>query len=474
MRRFWALSLAVILMVVCTSTVYACDENQCNNHVTEILFGDEAASYNANDKVKMLLNALYLCCEQSDNQGQEKIDFLKLTKVSRVPDISDININSNALNDCSHISWEYDYAANKKIRSNRKRILQNTVNKVFDFGALNNLFGSESGKCNSFAAFLYYSHILSDYLSDDPDDTEVNIKGKSVDAFSGQAYVSLNGNKPQFSVAQKTGTEEILQLNELDSLRRCVGACATIGKESMNFIGARPNLPDPTGWKNKRYPDLVSAGDVYNRCHVIARRFCGIDNLHNLITGTRYLNDTMGIFEDRVANYIEETSNHVVYRVTPIYKGDNLIASGVQMEAFSVEDAGKGVCFNVYCYNVQPGIDIDYASGNSEQADKIFGSQTAIPFVVSNPNDSNPDLIYEINKHLEILFEQQKSSSNYNTMIGEINSIANEARSLGSLNDKPAQTYSKMKTCEYKYYEILKRYIPILLRNEDFFKSAFG
>ena len=146
MRKFFALSLTVALLIYNSTIVYACDENQTNNYVTEILFGDEAASYKSNENTKLLLNALYLCSEQSDNLGQEKIDFLKLKKVGGVPSISDINIKNGALNDCSYICWEYDYAANNKARSCRKKILQNTVNKVFDFGLLDNLFGSGSGK----------------------------------------------------------------------------------------------------------------------------------------------------------------------------------------------------------------------------------------------------------------------------------------------------------------------------------------
>ena len=242
----------------------------------------------------------------------------------------------------------------------------------------------------------------------------------------------------------------------------------------MNFIGPSPDyLPNPSGWKNKQYSDLVSTGDVYNRCHIIAHRFCGIDNLSNLITGTRYLNETMLIFENKVASYIEKTNGHVMYRVTPIYKGDNLIASGVQMEGFSIEDAGKQVCFNVYCYNVQPGVNIDYASGNNEQADMIYDSKTAIPFSVRNPSDNNPDLIYEINKHLEVLFEGQKNSSNYTALIGDLNSIRHNMQTIGSFDEKPAKTYIAMKEYEYILFESLKRYVPILLKNEEFFKSAF-
>ena len=127
----------------------------------------------------------------------------------------------------------------------------------------------------------------------------------------------------------------------------------------------------PTGWQTVKY-DNVDGKYLYNRCHLIGFQLTGENaNEKNLITGTRYMNvDGMLPFENMVADYVKETGNHVVYRVTPIYEGDNLVASGVQMEAKSVEDDGEGICFNVYVYNVQPGIDIDYATGNSQLADE--------------------------------------------------------------------------------------------------------
>ena len=126
----------------------------------------------------------------------------------------------------------------------------------------------------------------------------------------------------------------------------------------------------PSGWINKKYDtDLVDGGYIYNRCHLIGHQLAGEDaNEKNLITGTRYFNvEGMLPFENMVADYVKETNNHVLYRVTPVYDGDDLVAKGVQIEAYSVEDDGKGVLFNVFVYNVQPGITIDYATGNSEQ-----------------------------------------------------------------------------------------------------------
>ena len=124
----------------------------------------------------------------------------------------------------------------------------------------------------------------------------------------------------------------------------------------------------PTGWRQKKYENIIEGGYLYNRCHLIGWQLTGEnDNEQNLITGTRYMNiEGMLPFENKVANYIKENSkNHVLYRVTPIFEGDNLLASGVQMEAYSIEDDGVGICFNIYAYNVQPGINIDYKTGES-------------------------------------------------------------------------------------------------------------
>ncbi len=473
MKRLIAACLAIALLISNSLTVYACDEKQSSNRVAEIVFGYDAVKYSSDENGKMLLTAVYLCSEQADNQGKDKLDYLKKNKVKKIPAINTININNNELLECSHIKWESEYLLNSKARNNRKKILQNTVNKVFDFGKFNNWFGSDSGKCDSFAAILYYSHILADYLADDPDDTTANVGGKNVDGYSGAAYIELNGNIPQFTSDQKKSTVPVIYPGALDNLNRCGAVYANIGKESMDFVGPRPsNLPDPVGWKQKEYPDLMDTKGVYNRCHLVGRRFCGIDNLHNLITGTRYLNDTMTVFEDRVAKHIEKTNNHVAYRVTPIYKGDNLIASGVQIEAYSIEDAGE-LSFNVYCYNVQPGIDINYLTGDNESADVIYNSAKSIPFAVSNPTEDNPDLIYEMRKHFEILFEDQKNSGLYTMLMGNIDSIAYEARFGAKMDENPAKQYIRMKECEYKYYETLKTYVPELLKNEDFFKETF-
>ena len=159
--------------------------------------------------------------------------------------------------------------------------------------------------------------------------------------------------------------------SDLDELGRCGVAYANICKELMpteerGAIG----MVKPTGWHTVKY-DNVEGKYLYNRCHLIGYQLAGENaNEKNLITGTRYLNVTgMLKFEDQVADYVKATDHHVLYRVTPVFEEDNLVATGVEMEAYSVEDKGKGVSFHVFVYNVQPGIDIDYATGESWLAD---------------------------------------------------------------------------------------------------------
>ena len=178
--------------------------------------------------------------------------------------------------------------------------------------------------------------------------------------------MELNENQPNFSQSDMT-TEAFETYSELDELGRCGVAYANICKELMP-TEERGNIGSvkPTGWQSAKY-DVVDGKYLYNRCHLIGFQLAGENaNKQNLITGTRYMNVTgMLPFENEVDDYVDETGNHVLYRVTPIFEGSELVARGVQMEAMSVEDAGESVCFNVFVYNVQPGISIDYATGNS-------------------------------------------------------------------------------------------------------------
>ncbi len=198
---------------------------------------------------------------------------------------------------------------------------------------------------------------------------------EEVPDYSGEPYVILNGNQPSFSELELT-TESFESYSPLDSLGRCGTAYANVGVDLMPDE-ARGNISqvEPTGWHSVTY-DCVDGNYLYNRCHLIGFQLTGENaNEDNLITGTRYFNvEGMLPFEDQVADYVTETEYHVLYRVTPIFEGDNLVASGVVMEAMSVEDGGEGVCFHVYVYNCQPGIEIDYATGESHLAE---GGETA-------------------------------------------------------------------------------------------------
>lgn len=480
MKRWLAVGLAILIFVNSSLTLFACDEKQVEDRVCEIVFGDDTENYSGNDNTIMLLDALYLCSEQADKQGSDKLDFLKEKKVSKLPALDKINLKSSELLACSHISWEQEYTIDKKKSSNRKKILQNTVNKVFDFGALNNWFGSETGKCNSFAALLYYSHILADFLADDPEDTEINYRGAAIPAYCGEATIELSGGRPSFTKSQMNAAETTLQLSSLDRLGRAGMAFAVLGPNTISSSDTRQQIGyiEPAGWRQKQYDGVVnsSKATLFNRCHLIGHQLAGNDEKRNLITGTNYLNETgMKPYEDEVAEYIKKTGNCVLYRATPVYYKDNLVASGVKLEAYSLEDSGTGICFNIYCYNVQPGIEIDYASGKSEKADFLSDSTEVIPFAISNPSDTNPDLLYSIKKHLEILFEDQKDSKsgNYSTLMNDISVIGNEARSIGSLNDNQAQIYMKLKQCEYELFVTLKTNVPPLLKKEKFFNKTY-
>ena len=203
-------------------------------------------------------------------------------------------------------------------------------------------------------------------------DVNQNMPGQDetsdIPGFSGDPYCVLNNNVPDFNTP--TSAEPFENYSDLDDLGRCGVAYACLGLETMPAAGEeRDSISSvkPSGWKNNDYGDLVDGGYLYNRCHLIGWQLSAENaNFKNLITGTRYLNiEGMLPFENMVADYIKETENHVLYRVTPIYNGDDLVAQGVEMEAMSVEDNGASILFDVFCYNVQPGVDIDYATGDN-------------------------------------------------------------------------------------------------------------
>lgn len=189
---------------------------------------------------------------------------------------------------------------------------------------------------------------------------------EAVPEYDGEPYIALEGNEPGFS-SQELTEESFERYSELDGLGRCGVAVASVGQDLMpTEKRGKIGQVKPSGWQTVKY-DSVDGKYLYNRCHLIGYQLSGENaNERNLITGTRYMNvDGMLPFENMVADYVKETGNHVMYRVTPVFEGDNLVASGVQMEAFSVEDQGEGISYNVYVYNVQPGISIDYATGES-------------------------------------------------------------------------------------------------------------
>ena len=190
-----------------------------------------------------------------------------------------------------------------------------------------------------------------------------------IPAYSGEGYIEINGGKAAFTDKEMT-TEAYETYSELDDLGRCGPAEACLGEELMPS-GERENISyiHPSGWQYDKY-DFIEGGNLYNRSHLIAYSLAGENaNEKNLITGTRYMNaDVMEPFESMVKWYIRDTGNHVMYRVTPIFDGKNLIASGVHMMAKSVEDGGVGIDYNVYLYNVQPGVVIDYKTGENHLA----------------------------------------------------------------------------------------------------------
>lgn len=206
---------------------------------------------------------------------------------------------------------------------------------------------------------------------------------REIPAYSGTPYTEVNGNQPYFTEEELT-TQSFETYSELDSLGRCGVAYANVGQDLMpteprGEIGA----VKPSGWHLVKY-DNVDGKYLYNRCHLIAYMLAAENaNPQNLITGTRYLNvQGMLPFETKVCDYVKNTGNHVLYRVTPIFDGDNLLADGVLMEAYSVEDAGEGISFCVFAYNVQPGIGIDYATGDNWAESSGTYQSTAAPVTV--------------------------------------------------------------------------------------------
>lgn len=278
-----------------------------------------------------------------------------------------------------------------------------------------------------------------------PTDTSFDIS--SIPAYSGKAYIAVNNNIPYFTNDELTTTSYEYYSN-LDSLGRCGVTYACVGTDLMptedrGSIGQ----VKPTGWQTVKY-DIVDGKYLYNRCHLIGYQLSGENaNTRNLITGTRYLNiDGMLPFENMVADYVKETENHVMYRVTPIFEGNNLLATGVLMEGYSVEDDGDGICFNVFCYNVQPGITIDYSDGsNSLETTATEPEPTTTP--TTEPTTNNSDntgtssgTTYILNTSTKKFHKPSCSS------VGQMNE-SNKQEYTGSREDLINQGYDPCKRC---------------------------
>lgn len=221
-----------------------------------------------------------------------------------------------------------------------------------------------------FAVASYFGIELEDYIKDISNKYKISYTTSfdlsTIPEFTDEPYVVLNDNQPEFT-EEDFHKESFEEYSELDYLGRCGPAFAKVGIETMPIEErGEIGMVKPSGWKTIKY-DSVDGKYLYNRCHLIGYQLTAENaNERNLITGTRYMNvEGMLPFENMVAEYVRETKNHVLYRVTPIFEGENLVASGVQIEAKSVEDNGAKICFNVYVYNNQPGITIDYSNGDS-------------------------------------------------------------------------------------------------------------
>ena len=238
--------------------------------------------------------------------------------------------------------------------------------------------------------------------------------------YSGKPYITINNNEPFFSSSDLT-TTSYEKYSTLDSLGRCGVAIANISKDLMptedrGEIGSIK----PSGWHSVRY-NGIEGNYLYNRCHLIGYQLSGENaNEKNLITGTRYMNvDGMLPFENMVADYVKETVNHVLYRVTPIFEDNNLLASGVLMEAKSIEDNGEGIEFNVYCYNVQPGIQIDYSSGNSSGPEYTGSSFTNSTTTSSSENNSSNNSSESVKQENNSAGKQESSNEKENSSTTE-------------------------------------------------------
>lgn len=269
--------------------------------------------------------------------------------------------------------------------------------------------------------------------------------------YSGRPYVVINDNVPSFNKYELT-TKGYETYASLDTYGRCGGAVASCGREIMpgaNEERGSISSVKPSGWVQAQY-DWVSGKYLYNRCHLIGWQLSAENaNKRNLITGTRYMNtEGMLPFENMVADYIKETGNHVAYRITPIYDGNDLVATGVQMEAYSVEDDGEGVCFNVFCYNVQPGVEIDYSTGRSRASGGSAATTEKQTVAVQTTRE-----YVETTKQQNVITGQYVLNTNtkkiHKTHCHHINRMneSNKQSYSGSIDNLYSQGYTTCGTC---------------------------
>ena len=262
--------------------------------------------------------------------------------------------------------------------------------------------------CFGFFVLLFFTSMPADAQGTVEKETIITSTTELADIpdYNGTAFVVVNNNVPDFYIWQ-IGKDEYVHFSPLDKLGRTGAGMACLSQKTMpTETRCEIGEVEPSGWKSVRYDDLIEDRYLYDRSHVIAHQLCGDnDTPEDLFTGTSYLNrESMFFFEDKVARYLEsEPDAHVIYRVTPLYKDKDLVAAGVQMEAYSVEDAGKGLCFNVFVYNVQPGIEIDYKTGDSKEVSKAASLSivsAAEAFAKTGASSDEKDYVITPDNHL--------------------------------------------------------------------------
>ncbi len=312
----------------------------------------------------------------------------------------------------------------------------------------NNLIDVNSNQYENYEGASTEKNVLQDrqgqsWNTNAPDYLDLD----SLPEYSSEPYCVVNSNVPFFTDDELT-TKSYERFSDLDELGRCGVVEASIGQDLMPTED-RENIGmvKPTGWQVAKYDD-IDGNYLYNRCHLIGFQLTGENaNERNLITGTRYMNvQGMLPFENEVAEYVRETNNHVMYRVTPIFGDDNLVAFGVLMEAKSVEDDGEGILFNVFCYNVQPNIIIDYTNGNS--AGPVYEG-TTVTHDKNADNNINNDANDNINNTMGEFVLNTSSKKIHLPSCDGIKTMSekNKESYNGNINDLISKGYERCKQC---------------------------